>query len=293
MSIDCHKQIDVALEKSFFDNAFADFKVASVSLEDRYKTLEDQVERLNLEVTEKSKAVERTRRLAAMGEMGAKIAHEIRNPLASIGIFSSLLERELEGEAKKQELAGHITKGVKTLDNLLTNMLLFARSPEPRQTRMDVKNVLETTLHLINAQKGSNVKIDTRFIGQTIIKGDESLLGQAFFNLLINAVDAVGEHGLIKITTCLRRNGSANMKVTIEDTGSGITPELVDRIFDPFFTTKDHGTGLGLAIVESIVKSHGGHIEVESYPGAMVDGLGRGTTFTVVLPVDETEAFDE
>jgi signal transduction histidine kinase len=289
MSTEQRGQVGADSEKSFFDNAFADFKVASVSLEDRYKSLEDQVETLNLEITEKSKTVERSRRLAALGEMGAKIAHEIRNPLASIGIFSSLLERELEGDAKQKELAGHISKGVKTLDTLLTNMLLFARSPEPRQTRMDVKSVLDTTLHLISAQKGKNVKIETQFIGQTTIKGDESLLGQAFFNLLINAVDAVGEQGCIKVTTCLHKNGSTNMKVTIEDTGSGITSELVDRVFDPFFTTKDHGTGLGLAIVESIVKSHGGHIEVESYPS----DTDRGTTFTVVLPVDETEAFNE
>ncbi|VAV85201.1 hypothetical protein MNBD_DELTA01-1712 [hydrothermal vent metagenome] len=280
-------------EEILLNDAFAHFKVASTSLELRYKSLEDQVEKLNQELSEKSKFMERTRRLVAMGEMGAKIAHEIRNPLASIGIFSSLLERELDGDDKKKELAGHISKGVKTLDNLLTNMLLFARSPEPTRSRMDIKSVLEGTLLLIDAQKGDNVVIEKNYSGRTVIKGDESLLAQAFFNLLINAVDAVGGDGLVKVSTCMHRNGSTNMKVTIEDTGIGITQEHVDRIFDPFFTTKDHGTGLGLAIVESIIKAHGGHLEVESYPATSGRLVRQGTIFTVILPVDETEGLDE
>ncbi len=280
-------------EKKILNDAFDNFAVVSSSLETRYKSLEDQVERLSLELSEKNKFMERTRRLVAMGEMGAKIAHEIRNPLASIGIFSSLLERELSEDSKNRELAGHISKGVKTLDNLLTNMLLFARSPQPSSVAIDIKSVLEGTMLLIDAQKADKVVIERDYVGETCIKGDASLLGQAFFNLLINAVDAVGAEGSVKVKTFLHINGAANMKVTIEDTGTGITQEHIDRIFDPFFTTKDHGTGLGLSIVESIIKAHGGHLEVESYP----DGSGKlersGTIFTVILPVDQTEAFDE
>ena len=279
-------------DKDLLNDAFAHFKMASSSLELRYKALEDQVERLTEELSEKSKFMERTRRLVAMGEMGAKIAHEIRNPLASIGIFSSLLERELSTDAKKQVLAGHISKGVKTLDNLLTNMLLFARSPEPAQNRVDIKSVLDGALLLMGTQKVEGVVIEQNYDGQTVIKGDESLLSQAFLNLLINAVDAVDGEGLIKIKTCLHNNGVTNMKITIEDSGAGITQENVERIFDPFFTTKDHGTGLGLAIVEPIIKAHGGHLEVESYPG--VGELERsGTIFTVILPVEEMEDIDE
>jgi len=286
-------ELKEADKEVLLNDAFAHFKAASTSLELRYKSLEDQVERLNQELSEKSKFMERTRRLVAMGEMGAKIAHEIRNPLASIGIFSSLLERELSGDNKKRELAGHISKGVKTLDNLLTNMLLFARSPEPARYRMDIRSVLEGTLLLIDAQKGENVVIEKNYAGSTVIKGDESLLAQAFFNLLINAVDAVGAGGVVKVSTCLHKNGSTNMKIIIEDTGVGITQENIDRIFDPFFTTKDQGTGLGLAIVESIIKSHGGHLEVESYPAGSGKQERRGTTFTVILPVDDAEGLYE
>ncbi len=280
-------------EKNILNDAFDSFAVVSNSLETRYKSLEDQVERLSLELSEKNKFMERTRRLVAMGEMGAKIAHEIRNPLASIGIFSSLLERELSEDGKNRELAGHISKGVKTLDNLLTNMLLFARSPQPSSVAIDIKSILEGTLLLLDPQKAEKVIIERDYVGETCIKGDSSLLGQAFFNLLINAVDAVGAEGTVTIKTCLHENGSTNMKVTIEDTGDGITQDHIDRIFDPFFTTKDHGTGLGLSIVESIIKAHGGHLEVESYH----DDSGKlerpGTIFTVILPVDQTEAFDE
>ncbi len=120
---------EALLEETLLNDAFAHFKVASTSLELRYKSLEEEVEKLNQELSEKSKFMERTRRLVAMGEMGAKIAHEIRNPLASIGIFSSLLERELSGDNKRKELAGHISKGVKTLDNLFNDkvvLILFA-----------------------------------------------------------------------------------------------------------------------------------------------------------------------
>ncbi len=273
--------VDTTPER-LLNDAFDIFRNASKTLEEHYRRLEERVELLNRELSEKNKLMERTRRLAAMGEMAAKIAHEIRNPLGSIGIFASILERELRDDKKRGELASHISSGVRTLDNLLSNMLLFARSPEPRFSQLDIREVIEDTLDMVRTRKDKSVGVNKVFEGSTVICGDESLLKQVFYNLLINAFDAVGEDGSIEVRTTLLTNGRTYMTVVIRDSGVGIPAEDLDRIFDPFFTTKDRGTGLGLAIVESIVKAHGGEISVESEQG-------RGTTFTIRLPVEDRE----
>ncbi len=259
------------------NEAFETFRRASRSLEHRYRLLEKKIERLNQELSEKNRLMERTRRLAAMGEMAAKIAHEIRNPLASIEIFASILVRELEGSDKKR-LALSISKGVKRLDNLLTNMLVFARAPKPALARIDVRDVIEEVVQMVSSSLDEPVRIRCEYRRDTVIMADESLLRQVVHNLLINAVDSVrGKNGEIEIITERATNGRDALRLMIRDNGDGIPEDVMDRIFDPFFTTKQRGTGLGLCIVDSIVKSHRGKVWVES-------AVGRGTTFYVEIP---------
>ncbi len=259
------------------NEAFETFRRASKSLEDRYRLLEKKIERLNQELSEKNRMMERTRRLAAMGEMAAKIAHEIRNPLASIEIFASILTRELEGSDKRR-FALLISKGVKRLDNLLTNMLVFARAPRPTVAPTDMRAVIEDVLQTVKPSLDEPVSISCRHIGDTVIKADGSLIRQVVYNLLINALDAVkGREGRIEIITERLVNGRDVLKLVIKDNGDGIPEDVLDRIFDPFFTTKQRGTGLGLCIVDSIVKSHGGKIWVEST-------RGKGAKFYVEIP---------
>ena len=259
------------------NDAFNVFRDASRKLEDQYAVLETRVDELNAELAEKNRAIERTRRLAAMGEMAARIAHEIRNPLGSMSIFATLLEREL-AEDKRKKLAEEISKGIKTLDNLLTNMLLFANSPEARLKVMDIREAIDDSILLASGREKKGVEISVTHSGETAITADPNLLRQLLLNLVINALDAVEENGRVEVATrVVERDGSRHMEIKVSDNGRGIAEKELDRIFDPFFTTKERGTGLGLAIVTSVVDAHAGWIKADSTPGV-------GTAFTIGIP---------
>ena len=266
------------MQVDLLNDAFNTFRDASKRLEQQYAMLESRIEELNEEIAEKNKAMERTRRLAAMGEMAAKIAHEIRNPLGSMAILATLLERELTHDVEKRKLAEHITKGVKTLDNLLSNMLLFATAPGARLKQVDIREVIEESILLTRGHEKKGVTIKALYEGRTLIMGDQSQLRQLFVNIFLNALDAVGEGGSISVRTRLDEKTKDFLQIEIKDTGNGIPEEHLDRIFDPFFSTKDRGTGLGLAIVATVINSHNGSIDVRSTQG-------QETAFIISLPV--------
>ncbi len=258
------------------NDAFNVFRDASRKLEQQYSLLETRIEELNAEIAEKNRAIERTRRLAAMGEMAARIAHEIRNPLGSMAIFATLLERELTDEPDKAKLAEHISKGIKTLDNLLSNMLLFAGAPEAKLKPVDLKDIVDDAILLAGDRGKAGVEIRAAYRGQKRIMADPNLIRQLFLNLIINALDAVEEEGRIAISADTGTEDNS-VVIRVSDNGRGIPREQVERVFDPFFSTKERGTGLGLAIVSAVVDAHTGRLDVESEPG-------RGTTFTISLP---------
>ena len=272
-----------AIEKNagidLLNDAFNTFREASMKLEHQYAMLEVKVDDLTRELNEKNRALERARRLSAMGEMAARIAHEIRNPLGSISIFATLLERELAADAERAGFAAHISKGVKTLDNILSNMLVFANSPMARLRPVDIKEVIDDSVLMTRGHEKKGVKITTSHAGPTVFRADDGLLRQLFLNLFLNSLDAVGEGGHLAVSTKLTDDGAAVkvMEIEVRDDGCGIPQDLADRIFDPFFSTKDRGTGLGLAIVATVVEAHGGTVEVSSREGA-------GTSFLIRLP---------
>lgn len=267
------------LQAEFLSDAFMTFRQASIKLEQQYAQLEQRVEDLTSELNEKNKAMERNRRLAAMGEMAAKIAHEIRNPLASMNIFARLLERELSGDDDKKNLAAHITNGIKTLDNLLSNMLLFAASPQVVKRPVDVRQVIEDSIQMTKGHNTETIGIATEYDGIAAIMGDEGLLRQVFVNLLLNSFDAMKQGGSLSIKTRIVHDADECLEIIVKDTGPGIPQEFMDRVFDPFFSTKERGTGLGLAIVSSVITAHGGSIDAVR-PG------GAGAEFRIVLPVE-------
>jgi signal transduction histidine kinase len=266
------------LPVELLNDAFNVFRDASRKLEEQYALLEDRIDELSQELAEKNRSIERTKRLAAMGEMAARVAHEIRNPLGSMAIFATILERELGADPEKQRLANHITTGIKSLDNLLSNMLLFASSPEAKLKSVDIRKVLEDSLLLAKGHERRDVSVKAEFCGQTTIMADPVLLRQLFLNLVINAIDAMDEGGVLKVRTKIVEEGRSYMEIKVSDSGRGIRKEQIDRVFDPFFSTKDRGTGLGLAIVSAVVNAHSGFIDVASRPG-------EGTTFTIGLPI--------
>jgi len=257
-------------------DAFSGFREASLKLASQYSMLERRIDELNAELAEKNKAMERTRRLAAMGEMAAKIAHEIRNPLGSMLIFSTILCRELEGQPRRQKIAGHMVESVRNLDRILSDMLVFANRPEPVLTLVDMREIIGKAIEVCSSRKGARIALETDFSGGTTLHADSRLLVQLFVNLFYNALDAMGTGpGVLRISA-----GSADgevVEVVVEDTGCGMDEATQERMFDPFFTTRHSGTGLGLAIVATIAETHGGSIACSSVPG-------QGTAFTVSLP---------
>lgn len=244
---------------------------------ERLKVLEEQAQR--------------TGRLSAMGEMAARIAHEVRNPLGSIELFASILKRELDGDRKR--LAEHVINGVKSLNMILTNLLYFFRGPlEPTWTPIDLHLFLSEFLEeMAHVMEKNGVTLKKDFSRESLtLYGDPELLKQLFLNLQLNAIQAMPDGGTIEIATRLIREKveilrpqyraptpSGFLEIRVSDTGPGIPQEIEPRIFDPFFTTRDRGAGLGLAIAHNIMEAHGGTIRVGS-------GRTGGATFLMTFP---------
>jgi nitrogen fixation/metabolism regulation signal transduction histidine kinase len=216
---------------------------------------------------------ERNQRLISMGEMAAKIVHEIRNPLCSTELFATLLSRELESE-EHRVLAAGISEGISHMNRILTNMLYFAKPHACRLVKTDLGGVVRDCLRLIAPTFHSREVTVECSLRPVEILGDAELLKQAFLNIVINAMQASSAGGSIK--TDLREE-DAFVVLSVSDQGEGIRPEDREKIFDPFFSTKDKGTGLGLAITSKIVQGHGGYIKVASE-------VGQGSTFSIYLP---------
>lgn len=245
------------------------------------------------QLTRLEEEAKRNDRLRAMGEVAAGIAHEIRNPLASIELFASVLGKDLENDKEKHAITEHIASGVKNMDRIISSLLLFAKSPEPSRQKCGIngilKNILESPVLL---RIPENIEAIRQFSpGELLGNGDEELLKQVFVNLIRNAVMAMPDGGQLRVRTekcaadsTLRESIAPRrnfITVSVSDTGVGISPEDRKKVFNPFFTTRAKGTGLGLAIAHNIVKAHQGTIDIESIEG-------QGTTFKVKIPSWET-----
>lgn len=218
----------------------------------------------------------RADRLAAMGELTAGVAHEVRNPLGVIRASVQLLEDAQCDERRIHDAASVIKQEIDRLDRVIKALLDFGRPSKPTLVQTDVNEVLGDVVLFTNRfAKQADVRIEEQFEpGIPRVVGDPDQLKQVFLNLVTNAVQAMEEQGgLITITT---RSDGDYVEVVVADTGPGIAPEDLQKVFDPFFTKRAEGTGLGLTIVHRIIDEHDGHIEVNSSP--------KGTTFTVSLP---------
>ncbi len=227
-------------------------------------------------------------RLAALGQMAAGLAHEIRNPLGSIKGAAQYL-RPVEGqkaETGTREFLDIIVEEVDRLNKIVSQFLDYARPYRGDQNPLDVNDVVRKTITLFEKERsGSKVEIVMNLLdGLPQVRADAQQLRQVFLNLAINAFDAMAQGGRLQISTSLRRAtrrtaSAAFLEVRFRDDGVGIPPADLRNLFIPFFTTKDKGTGLGLAISQRIIENHGGTIEVRSQAGS-------GSTFTVLIPVE-------
>jgi signal transduction histidine kinase len=216
--------------------------------------------------------------LAAVGQLAASIAHELRNPLSSIKGAAQLLKEQYDEQEMIAEFLEIIIDEVNGLSRLTTEFLDYARPTQLELKPTSVNDVVDKTLQLMSVHITDNniVVRENPDPAVPLIQADEDQLEQVLRNIFINAMQAMPYGGSLHLT--VRPEGEGQVAVQVADTGVGISPENLKRLFVPFFTTKEEGTGLGLALCYSIVQAHGGKIDVESQ-------VGHGTAFTITMPV--------
>jgi len=255
------------------------------------------------QLKELEQEVQRRNRLAALGELSAGVAHEIRNPLGVIKNSAEMLRDRIQDDSKRRELTGYIVEEVERLNKVVTNFLQFARPAEPNIEVVNINDVVEHTISFLEPEtESANISIEKVLAPDLApVLADPDQCHQVFLNLCMNAFQAMNGAGSVRIETrpaaresdgvgpALPSNGfspdvepgagphKAMVEVVISDTGEGISPETISRIFDPFFSTKDEGVGLGLSLVHKIIENHHGRIRVSS-------DMGSGTTFVISLP---------
>ncbi len=218
-------------------------------------------------------------RLAFIGELSALIAHELRNPLASLKASVEMLREGKVTDLHANKLMGIALSEVDRLNGIVTDFLFYAKPQRLNKSPFDLLRSLKDVITLLRSSKKdkANVKITENFSGELLAVADPGQLQQVFWNLCNNAMDAVSDGGEVIISAEKKHDV---LEVVFRDTGVGIDEEDIEKIFYPFFTTKEKGTGLGLAIAQKIAEGHGGKITVESR------GKGTGAAFRVILPAD-------
>lgn len=215
-------------------------------------------------------------KLSALGTIAAGMAHEIKNPLASIKGLTQVLPENLEDPEFIRKYSEIVPRQLDRINRIVEALLDFGHPAGMVMQEVDVEEVLEEILRLVENQcRKANIEIVREFQKQSLITGNAEKLSQAFMNIILNAIQAMPGGGFLKLKTY---NLSLTTVVEITDTGAGIPAGKLSNIFDPFYTTKESGTGMGLAVTHRIIKEHNGTIEVASE-------IGKGTTFKICLPI--------
>lgn len=277
----------------------AAYNQVTENLQLTHERLSSQVQRLEERLATADAQLQRARRLAALGEMAAGIAHEIRNPLGAIQLYVGMLEQDLAQLASHDTLAAttpssnltapadpvamldtarRIASAVRGLNAIVTDVVTFSREIQPQLTSVDAYDALAAAAQtLAPALDAAGVTVELHRGKPLLTHADAQLLHQALLNLLRNAAQAMADSPLPRRLTLACRAEPPCVVLTVRDTGPGIAQQNIDRIFNPFFTTRSTGTGLGLAIVHRIVDAQGGAITVAN---------DRGAVFEIRLPAE-------
>lgn len=269
------------------------FNDVTARLQGTHDQLRGEVIRLTRELGEANEQLERSRRLAALGEMAAGISHEVRNPLGSIALYARMLDQDLVDRPEQRKIAGKIATAAKGLDAIVGDVLTFSREFKLRKTEVVATEAfdaaLESCLHdgVAGWRSVKLVRRD-RAAGNVRVRADQGLLQQVLVNIIRNAIEAMesgGGGGERMLTLSVKRvsaecaaTGTAKEMVAllVSDTGPGVSDEVKARMFNPFFTTRSTGTGLGLAIVHRIMDAHGGRVSVRDNCVESADTAGSG-----------------
>jgi signal transduction histidine kinase len=264
------------------------FNEVTGRLQQTHESLQREVVRLQAELRDANEQLQRSRRLAALGEMAAGIAHEVRNPLGSIGLYARMLEQDLADRPGERATAAKIAAAVRGLDAIVGDVLTFARELTPDPEPLSALDVLTRAAELALADRPAGAPRIRLSLpaSDAELWADAVQAPQALLNIVRNAVQSMDETphppGGHALTLSIAAAESGDVILAIADTGPGVRQDVVDRMFNPFFTTRRTGTGLGLAIVHRIIDAHGGQVRVVN--NAMRRPGEPGATFELVFP---------
>jgi len=256
----------------------------------RYRELAETLAETNRRLAQAQEEARRSERLAALGQLSAGLAHELRNPLAVIkGSAETLMRKVANSDPIATEMASYISSEVNRMNSLVTRFLDFARPHKLEMRPEQIPPLIEQALKAARDRwPDAKVEVERRFTADLpLVSLDIDLMERVFANLALNAYEAMGAGGgKLRVAAVPISDGERGVEITFQDTGPGIPPELREQIFNPFFTTKETGVGLGLSIVSKIVDDHRGSIRVTSEPG-------KGACFTVFLPAGGSTDYTE
>jgi two-component system sensor histidine kinase HydH len=244
--------------------------------------MEEKIQKTTADLRRAEAQLVRSEKLAALGQLAAGLAHEIRNPLTSINILIHSLRENVSSDNIHGEDLRVIEEEIDRINEIVDQFLRFAKPAAPLLEKTEVLPIFEETLQLLKPQiKGRKISVQKKFQPLPLITMDREQMKQVVLNLLLNAIQAMPEGGRLGLAARVPEDHQW-IRLSIQDSGIGIHREDMSKLFDPFFSTKEGGIGLGLSIAHRIVDQHQGKIEVESVPG-------EGTCFTIWLPADQTE----
>lgn len=284
----------IGVSTSELGELFSAFNEVTSKLQETHEKLTGEVVRLKGELRRANDELDRSRRLAALGEMAAGIAHEVRNPLGSIGLYAEMLTTDLGDRPEEQAIARKIRRAVSGLDAVVGDVLCFSRTMQVRRAEVELPEAVERCVESCRDVLGLEPRVELGFAGEAmVIDADATLLQQALVNIVRNGTEAARSHaearsprvevawGAGVLDSGDERLGAVSIRVS--DSGAGLTDEVRERMFNPFFTTRNVGTGLGLSIVHRIVDAHGGQIRVRN--AERLEAFPGGAVVEILLPV--------
>lgn len=261
------------------------YQQTAAQLEKSYQQLKAQSDKL-MEIEEQLLHAER---LSVLGELSASLAHEVRNPLASIWGVVEILQQKLKAKKEDAEFTEILVKEVNRLNEVVENYLTLSRKSKPSLKKCDLHEIVQSVVLLLKSKAlRHNIEFNIEFPEQPIfIQADENQLRQILINLMLNAMAATPDKSSIMIKaefdlSPTKRTGNQVVHLSVIDSGQGMGQVMIDKIFNPFYTTKEDGTGLGLSIVKRIMDQNKWQIQVQSEPG-------QGTTITLIFPLEAVD----
>ena len=274
-----------------FDNMFQKLKERQNDLKQKVELKEAELKETDIILRKTQLIAERSEKFAAMGRMGAAVAHEIRTPLTSLKLFLEAIQEQIDPSEEDEEDFKIAMRQIKRIEGTINRFLDFTKPRDPIFTQTDVSDLIEDVLFmvkpLVNRQECIlDIRIDENL---PEVIADKKLLAEAIINLFVNALEAIPNQGTVSVTASMdsaQFSTTPSVRIDITDSGQGIAEDRIESIFEPFFTTKASGTGLGLPLVLNTVKSHGGVIRVKSK-------VQQGTTFSIFLPLEFNRPLNE